>query len=300
MAATAIPDPSALQSPWAAAGSGAVQGAAQNVVKQVVLHPLDTIKTRVQTAPGTWAATAGGGGAATDAPFWRSALFRDLYRGFLPSVVGGTPGSAAFFAAKEAAASSLKAQALPKELVTIGSVVAGVLTAKAIRTPFDVAETRAMAAGPSPTGADADGPALAWDGSLSAIRQVYAEEGLRGLYRGYGANVAYKLPADAVKFLAYEALRGTGAAGILPAGVAGAAATLVASAATTPLDVVRTRVLINSTSGNVLDTLNGILATGDSGQLWAGLGWRIARGLLAGAIQFSVLEETKNAVEGRR
>lgn len=255
-------------------------------MKQAILHPFDTIKTRVQASTQDW--------NSPTQPFWRSALFRDLYRGFLPCVLSGTPGSATFFAAKEAVCSMLANRGVATPLQTVCGVVAGVLSAKAVRTPFDVAETRAMAAGPE------DSSAFAWDGSWVAVREVFEAEGVAGLYRGYGANVAYKLPADSAKFLAYEALRGSGAAGSLPPGVAGALATLVANAVTTPLDVVRTRVLLDSKAGSVFDAMSAILATGDYRKWWAGFGWRLIRGVAAGAIQFSVLETTKDVVEGRR
>ncbi|CAE7730775.1 slc25a26, partial [Symbiodinium sp. CCMP2592] len=219
-----VPATADVLPPWAAAWSGALQGIAQNVAKQVVLHPFDTVKTRLQ-------ATAGRPDAS------RAELFRDVYRGLLPTLVSGTPGSATFFAAKEAASAQLRRQAAPDPLPTLGGVVLGVLSAKAVKTPFDVAETKAMAT------VATEGEALAWDGSWGKLQDTYEKEGFTGLYRGYGANVLYKLPADLAKFLAYEALRGSGAAGSLPPGVAGAVATLAANAVTTPLDVVRTQVM---------------------------------------------------------
>lgn len=281
----AVADATAQPS-WFVAASGAIQGAAQNLVKQAILHPFDTIKTRVQ------AADAAGSGEILS----RRALFADPYRGFLPCIVSGTPGSAAFFAAKESAAAALKSKGFIAPIPTLGGVVAGVLAAKAVRTPFDVAETRAMASVDN----KGDSSSFAWDGSWNAVRSVYAAEGIPGLYRGYGANVAYKLPADAAKFLAYEALRGTGASGALPPGVAGAVATLLANALTTPLDVVRTRVMVDDTSGGVISTFARIFEDGDYGKLWSGWDWRLVRGVVAGGIQFTVLEETKSAIEGKR
>lgn len=282
-AASVVTNPEYLP-PWLAAASGAIQGIVQNVVKQAVLHPFDTVKTRVQVSS-----------TDKDDQIARRNLFDNLYRGFLPCLISGTPGSATFFAAKEATASAIAQSGLPKPFPTLGGVVAGVLSAKAVKTPFDVAETQAMAT----QGGDS-ASSLDWDGSLSSVQKVYAKDGIAGLYRGYGANVAYKLPADAAKFLAYEALRGTDVVGALPPGVAGAAATLASNVVTTPLDVVRTRVMTDSNSAGVVDTLSSLISAGDSSQLWAGLDWRLGRGIVAGAIQFTFLEGTKNVVEGRR
>ncbi|CAJ1331638.1 unnamed protein product, partial [Effrenium voratum] len=107
----------------------------------------------------------------------------------------------------------------------------------AVKTPFDVAETKAMAS-------VSTGEALAWDGSWQKLAETFQQEGFAGLYRGYGANVLYKLPADLAKFLSYEALRGSGAAGAMAPGLAGAVATLASNAITTPLDVVRTQAMV--------------------------------------------------------
>ncbi|CAE7211220.1 SAMC2, partial [Symbiodinium natans] len=279
-----VPTPVEVAPPLSAAWSGALQGIAQNIAKQVVLHPFDTVKTRLQAQAGRPEAS-------------RAELFRDVYRGLLPTLVSGTPGSAAFFAAKEAASAQLRQQAAPDPLPTLGGVVLGVLSAKAVKTPFDVAETKAMAT------VATEGEALAWDGSWGKLREAYDKEGFPGLYRGYGANVLYKLPADLAKFLAYEGLRGSGAAGSMPPGVAGAIATLASNAVTTPLDVVRTQVMVEGggkkSSPNALEKLQELLQSGDSEQIWSGFGWRLARGVVAGAIQFTVLEGTKDAVEGR-
>lgn len=266
--------------PFAAAFSGAIQGISQNVVKQLILHPFDTVKTRLQAQ-----AVARG---IDDID--RRDLFKDVYRGLLPTLVSGTPGSASFFAAKEAAQSVL--QTFPQPVKTSCGVLAGVLCAKAIKTPFDVAETKAMAS-------VAKGEALAWDGSVQKLTSAFEKEGLQGLYRGYGANVLYKLPADLAKFLAFEALKSTGS---LPTGTAGALATLWSNAVTTPLDVVRTQVMVEGAqkeSKNVLQKLQDLIDTGDSEKIWSGFGWRLARGIVAGAIQFTVLEGTKEAVEGK-
>ena len=39
------------------------------------------------------------------------------------------------------------------------------------------------------------------------IRDVLEAEGVAGLFTGYSSNIAYSFPADAIKFLVYEALQ---------------------------------------------------------------------------------------------
>ena len=37
--------------------------------------------------------------------------------------------------------------------------------------------------------------------TFDAVKTAVADEGLTGLYRGYGSNVAYAFPTDAIKFV---------------------------------------------------------------------------------------------------
>ena len=39
------------------------------------------------------------------------------------------------------------------------------------------------------------------NGTVSAIKSAVQQEGLAGLYRGYGSNIAYAFPTDAIKFV---------------------------------------------------------------------------------------------------
>ena len=88
---------------------------------------------------------------------------------------------------------------------------------------------------------------------------------------------------------------------------AGSLASLIAQVVTTPLDVVRTRVMISSSAektGNVSELVEddvirsmmnirreeGVLA------LFAGIGPRVVRALLSGAVQFATYEITQNAM----
>ena len=44
-------------------------------------------------------------------------------------------------------------------------------------------------------------------GLLNAVKSIFAKEGVRGMYAGYGSFLLRDLPFDAIEFLAYEQLR---------------------------------------------------------------------------------------------
>ena len=78
---------------------------------------------------------------------------------------------------------------------------------------------------PMPAGAGAPAPAgPRYRGIVDCARTVFREEGLRGLYSGFSANLARALPATAIMFFVYESvLRAVQGSGVLgPAAAAGA------------------------------------------------------------------------------
>lgn len=48
-----------------------------------------------------------------------------------------------------------------------------------------------------------------YKGTLDAGRKVFASEGVKGLYRGFGPAMARSIPANAACFVAYELVRET-------------------------------------------------------------------------------------------
>ncbi|KAJ1850249.1 S-adenosylmethionine transporter, partial [Coemansia sp. RSA 2703] len=92
-------------------------------------------------------------------------------------------------------------------------------------------------------------------GLPAAIRATYMGEGLGGFYRGYFAQVAREIPFTCIQFPLYEWLKMRRALSarrqIKPweAALCGSLAGAVAAAATTPLDVVKTRVMLAHAGG---------------------------------------------------
>ena len=182
-----------------------------------------------------------------------------------------------------------------------------------------------------------DGTAVsAWE----AIRIILKEnnnstmDGIKELYTGYTENVLYAYPADVIKFVAYEVLssgtdKGKGKISPLQGALYGAGATAIAQFVTTPLDVVRNRVMAESSSSSSNNSNNSqqgqgspskndnkiataAIATGTAQKsytdtlvtlakeeglsgLFAGVTPRIGKAILSGAIQFATYEETKES-----
>lgn len=130
--------------------------------------------------------------------------------------------------------------------------------------------------------------------------------GVSELYQGYSENILYGLPADVIKFVAYDNFTGgKGKKDISPidGAVYGAAATAIAQLVTTPLDVLRNRVMTevskddddisSSKDLSYIDRIVKIAKEEGIEELFTGSTPRIAKACLSGAIQFATYEETK-------
>ncbi|CAM9153203.1 unnamed protein product [Ectocarpus sp. 13 AM-2016] len=287
------PPPTAVvtesESAASSAISGLVAGAAVSTSKQLLLYPVDTVKTRLQLPRD---------GSPPE-------LFRGLYDGVLPPLLAGLPSGALFFSAKDAFSTAISnvSGGQYAELTTIAAVGLAQFPYWGIRTPAELLKIRSQAGLSGGSGAGFEG-----------AKSILADEGLRGLYTGYSSNIAYAFPADAIKFLVYGVLKrsakkakGGAKLSTIEAAVLGSGASLAAQAVTTPLDVVRTRVMTASSDdegyeGGVLGALGTISREESFSALWAGINPRMARSVLSGAIQFGSYEFVKGlfGVEPRK
>ncbi|PPQ77069.1 hypothetical protein CVT25_014882 [Psilocybe cyanescens] len=193
----------------------------------LLFFPIDTIKTRLQSSQGFRA--AGG--------------FSGVYKGVGSVVVGSAPGAAAFFSTYE----TMK-QALPlsERLAPVKHMVAASVaevTACLIRVPTEVIKTRMQTSTYGALGSS----------SFSAAKLVLSNSGLRGFYRGFGITVMREIPFTSLQFPLYEflKLRLSQKLGRKPlyaheAAACGSIAGGVAAALTTPLDVLKTRVMLDT------------------------------------------------------
>jgi len=269
--------------------SGLASGIVSRVNKEILLHPIDTVRARLQTKSRT---------EPEDSIFTistekinrnQTGLYDGLYSGIVPALIGGVPAGALFFGVKDYSKSFFRKAGFDRSTATILSVVVTNVPYWIVRSPAEVLKTRRQA------GVDVS--------ALSTLQELWEEDGIsslsRGLYGNYPSNYAYATPADIVKFLAYESItsnlyglkEGQKVKGV-NAAVAGALAGLVSQITTTPLDVARTRIMTGETEGNSIQVMQQLAHEEGLSSLFSGLSPRIARAIASGIIQFVSIEYT--------
>ncbi|KAG2033454.1 mitochondrial carrier domain-containing protein [Suillus americanus] len=191
----------------------------------LLFFPIDTVKTRLQSAQG----------------FVKAGGFRGIYKGVGSVVVGSAPGAAAFFSTYEAMKHSipLHDQLAPVNHMLSASVAE--VAACLIRVPTEVIKTRTQT---SMYGASAS--------SFKAATLVLQHDGIRGFYRGFLTTIMREIPFTSLQFPLYEFLKHRLSIYLdrkplyaHEAAVCGSIAGGTAAALTTPLDVLKTRVMLD-------------------------------------------------------
>ncbi|TQW00146.1 PET8 protein [Cordyceps javanica] len=229
-------------------------GAVAGTTVDLSLFPLDTLKTRLQSSAG----------------FFASGGFAGIYRGIGSAVVGSAPGAAFFFCTYESTKQFLAPRlrnltgaggggtgsGTGDILTHMAAASCGEVAACAVRVPTEVVKQRAQAGQHGGSSARALRAILASSasGGLPALR--------RALYRGWGITVFREVPFTVIQFPLWEGMKawrlrrrrsggGDGGDGTrmevsaAESALFGSAAGAVAAAATTPLDVLKTRVMLS-------------------------------------------------------
>ncbi|CAL9195413.1 unnamed protein product [Musa hybrid cultivar] len=252
---------------------GVIAGATAGGVVETVLYPIDTIKTRLQAAHG---------GSKI---YWRG-----LYSGLAGNLAGVLPASAIFVGIYEPTKQKLL-RVFPENLSAFAHLTAGAIGGAAssfIRVPTEVVKQRMQ------TGQFTSAP--------NAVRLIVAKEGFRGLYAGYSSFLLRDLPFDAIQFCIYEQIRiGYKIAARRELNdpenaIIGAFAGAITGAITTPLDVMKTRLMVQGSANQYKGLLNcaqTILREEGPAAFLKGIGPRVLWIGIGGSIFFGVLERTK-------
>jgi len=254
-----------------------IAGGCAGTTVDVVMYPLDTLKTRLQAEGG----------------FWKAGGFKGVYNGVLATALGAAPGAAMFFSAYEGMKPRLQQLNGGKEHPLHHSIAAscGEVAACLVRVPTAVV-TQRMQVGTYSTFPE-------------AIKGIASSPtGISTFFLGYWTTVAREIPFSFIQFPMYEGLkkliRMTQGEDTTPTQGAfcGSASGAVASAVTTPLDVVKTRMMLgNKTKAGELyvgtfNSLKTIYAEEGFFALFSGVGPRVGWITLGGFVFFGAYEKS--------
>lgn len=187
----------------------------------------------------------------------------------------------------------------------------GEIAACAVRVPTEVVKQRAQAGlfGGSSLLAFKDILALR-NAPNGGVGQVLGE-----LYRGAGITIAREIPFTVLQFTMWESLKegyakkvgGGSGDGVVPASTSamfGSVAGAISAGLTTPLDVVKTRVMLARRGGDgervrVRDVVREVYKEG-LGAFWRGIGPRVAWIGIGGAVFLGSYQWAWNTLEGKR
>jgi len=218
----------------------------------LLLHPLDTIKTRMQLPPHVRNALP-------------SLSISSMLRGLLPSWAGHVPYHTITFGSYEVFKTKLQKQypnIEPAKIYVISSIL-GDLTGSLWYCPFEVIKQQMQSNSKH---------------VCSAIAHTVKDHGILGFYRGYIGMIARDVPFRAIQLPSYEIVKDLyfqkfaknktakqiKARELLPfeSMIIGAISGSLSSAITNPLDVIKTRMMTNKETvlslGNVFKTASTI------------------------------------------
>ncbi|KAF2189600.1 mitochondrial carrier [Zopfia rhizophila CBS 207.26] len=279
-----------------------IAGGLAGTTVDLSLYPLDTLKTRLQSSSG----------------FTSSGGFSGIYRGVGSALIGSAPGAALFFItydslkrvlisphptiSRNAEGKAYKENGVGngrnEALVHMLAASLGEVAACAVRVPTEVVKQRAQASQhPS---------------SLSALTHILSQRRTHGyinvwreLYRGWSITIMREVPFTVIQFPLWEALKryrihGTGKEQVsgVEGGLLGSVAGAVAAGITTPLDVLKTRMMLATKRQPAWTMLGNILRDSGPRAFFAGIGPRVGWISAGGAIFLGSYQWASNVLGG--
>lgn len=275
-------------------------GALAGTTVDLSLFPLDTLKTRLQSSQG----------------FLSSGGFSGVYRGVGSALIGSAPGAALFFCTYESTKSLLSRSKRQDGQDYVGNMLAaslGEIAACAVRVPTEVVKQRAQAKQHA--------------SSLKALQHILSQSstiGFRGvwmeLYRGWTVTIMREVPFTVIQFPLWEGMKSwrlrnqnqrvlssspqttssrpeNYQISAIESALFGSISGAIAAGFTTPLDVLKTRLMLATEKTPMLPLLRQILRDSGPSAFFAGLGPRVIWISAGGAIFLGSYQWAINSLE---
>lgn len=252
--------------------SSLLAGSVGGICTDIVLFPLDTIKTRAQSQLG----------------FQKSGGYSGLFRGVGSAALGSAPSGASFFFTYELVKRYVPVLKSPVISHMTAACVAESV-ACVVRIPFEVVKQTAQASGGL--------------NSLDAFKFVVKHKGIFGLGQGFFSMVSREIPFTLIQFPLWEYLKTRISGDLqcppLASAVCGSFAGGFAAALTTPMDVAKTRIILSQgTKGMLLEknpykVILTISKNEGIPSLFSGIAPRVMWVSLGGFIFFGSYEKAK-------
>ncbi|KAG6038381.1 hypothetical protein E4U41_004221 [Claviceps citrina] len=211
----------------------------------LLMHSLDTVKTRQQGDPNTPSKYTSLGQSYYT--IWRQeGIRRGLYGGWMPALGGSFPGTVLFFGTYEWSKRILIDHGLQHHLAYLSAGFLGDLAASVVYVPSEVLKTRLQLQGRYNNPHFKSG--YNYRGTVDAARTIVRTEGAAALFHGYKATLYRDMPFSALQLMFWEQFHAwariykqSREVGVPLELLTGAAAGGLAGVITCPLDVVKTR-----------------------------------------------------------
>lgn len=223
-----------------------IAGGMAGTTVDLALFPIDTLKTRLQSPHG----------------FIASGGFRGVYRGIMAAAAGSSPGAALFFGTYETMKPIIATQQLnirgeesySPAVTHMISASIGEAAACLVRVPTEVIKSKMQT---NATGSTTLSSTISLVLSEKSDSRAFASSIFGGLYRGYGITLLREVPFAFIQFPLYERLKVEWStiqnydASPIQSATCGSISGGIAAAFTTPLDVIKTRLMLGSDRNGV-------------------------------------------------
>jgi solute carrier family 25 S-adenosylmethionine transporter 26 len=258
-----------------------VSGGAAGTATDLAFFPIDTLKTRLQAKGG----------------FFINGGFRGLYKGLGSAVVASAPSASLFFVTYDNCKRFFKQElpvyfpsVQPSTTVHVSHMLAasmGEIAACLVRVPAEVIKQRTQS--------------LQFNSSLESFKFILSNKSgegiLKGLYRGWSTTIMREIPFTIIQFPLYEHLKSMWAdfenvdrISPLKGALCGSIAGGFAAAVTTPLDVLKTRLMLSKERIGVVSLFKNLVKEEGYKVLFSGIGPRTMWISAGGAIFLGVYE----------